>query len=139
MIKWNEKFSCGIEVFDNQHKKLFEIIEELFQEVLKQKESQQDNYDIINNIIDELKTYTLEHFKGEEEKMREYGYPDLLFHRIEHKNFIEKVQDLTKKDIDSDQIGITLEIVDFIATWIENHIMKTDMQYSQFLRAQGMQ
>ncbi|SET71468.1 hemerythrin [Natronincola peptidivorans] len=139
MIKWDEKFSCGIEVFDKQHQKLFEMIQQLHEEILKHKDNLYDNYDTINSIIAELKGYTLEHFKEEEEKMRQYGYSELLHHRVEHKKFIDKVQQLTKKDIDVDQIGITIEIVDFIASWIGNHILKTDMKYSEFLRQQGVQ
>ena len=39
----------------------------------------------------ELSTYTLTHFRAEEEVLRKAGYPGLAAHQVEHQKFIAQV------------------------------------------------
>lgn len=136
MFAWKDSFSSKIEEFDNQHKKLFELGNQLY--FLVKNEADQDNYDEIMQTLQDLKEYTLYHFESEEKLMEKYRYPKLFSHKIEHESFIRKLQELLKKDVDADQVKVTLEIIQFIADWIENHILKSDSQYGEFLMSKGV-
>ncbi|MDR5659608.1 bacteriohemerythrin [Serpentinicella sp. ANB-PHB4] len=136
MFNWRDEFSCKISNFDNQHKKLFELGDHLHDLVSSQ--SDQDNYDEIMDTLYELKEYTVYHFKAEEALMEKHRYPKLLSHKIEHDLFIDEVNKLFKKDVDDDQVKVSMDILQFIANWIENHILKSDSLYGEFLNKQGV-
>ncbi len=136
MFKWREIYSCNIEEVDNQHKRLLEIGSNL-SNLVRNKDGI-DRYDEIMEHLGELKNYTIYHFNSEEELMEKYGYEGLDEHKKAHRNFIDKINEIHCKDIDEDQRGVTMEILIFIADWIENHILKDDHRYKDFLNEKGV-
>jgi len=136
IFKWKEAFSCSIPEIDKQHIKLFEIGSELYS--IATSKDGLDHYDEIMGILNELKNYTVEHFKYEEIFMAEHNYPGFLEHKREHKNFISKILELENKEIDDNQSKVTLDIIEFIATWIQNHILKNDHKYKAYLLDKGI-
>lgn len=133
MFKWKEKFSCNIEEIDKQHQKLISIGSELSQ-IISLKNGI-DHYDEIMEILNKLKEYTVYHFTYEEALLEKYGYENLEEHKKEHKAFVNKIVEIANKDIDDNQKRVTMDILVFIADWIENHILKTDHKYKDFLNA----
>lgn len=127
IFKWNDRFCTGIEEIDKQHKKLFEIGSELYSLALLQ--DGQDHYDEIMMLIYELKDYTVYHFNYEEYYMDKYSFIEMKEHKQEHSSFIDKVSELEFQDIDMGQKKVILEIIEFIANWISNHIIKKDLKY----------
>ncbi len=74
-IKWDDAYSLGIKNIDDQHKKLFDIVDKIF--------SLQESKDVkgnIRTILHELFEYIKVHFKDEEEFMKSINYPDLAYH-----------------------------------------------------------
>lgn len=135
MFKWKDMYSCNIESIDIQHKKLFELGSKLY--VILISKDGLDHYDELIQILEELKEYTVYHFKCEEELMEKYNYEDLEAHREEHDAFIGKIIELEGQDIDSKQSKVSLEMIEFIANWIEGHILKTDFKYKEYLSEKG--
>ncbi|MTI46361.1 bacteriohemerythrin [Sporosalibacterium faouarense] len=135
-IRWKESYSCNIEAIDNQHKKLFEIGDELYTIVTL--DDGLDHYDEINSILQKLKDYAIHHFNYEEELMGKYNYSELDEHRKQHDRFVNKVIELEHKDFDEDQKAISLKMVMFIADWIEKHILGTDFKYKEFFDKKGI-
>ena len=70
--------------------------------------------------------------------MEENGYPDFERHKKEHDAFVKKVQSIDELDVDEKQKKVGMELVIFIADWIENHILKSDMAYKEFLNNKGI-
>ncbi len=136
MFKWKDEFSVKNSEIDDQHKKLIEIGFNL-SKIVTIKDGL-DHYDEIIALLNELKQYTVYHFEHEEKLLALYGYEDLENHKEEHKRFVEKVIEMTSKDIDGNQKEITMDILMFIADWIERHIVKTDKKYSDFLIEKGL-
>ena len=135
MFKWRDAYSVNVEAIDEQHKMLFKIGRELGDLV----SIEGDHFDEIMAILNKLKDYTVFHFNEEEEMMEKYGYPEREKHRLEHKFFVNKINELDKEDeVDEEQKKITMEIITFIANWIENHILKTDQRYSEFFNDKGI-
>ncbi len=136
MFQWKDSYSCKVRQIDEQHKQLFKLGEDL-NKIISNKDGE-DRYDEIMNVLKELKEYTIYHFKFEEELLKIYDYPQLSMHKEEHRAFIEKIMELETEDIDSEQRKVTIDILIFIANWIEKHIVKVDMQYSEFLNEKGI-
>ncbi len=135
-IRWKESYSCNVTEIDNQHKKLFEIGDELYS--LINLNDGIDRYDEIIAIVEKLKDYAIYHFQYEEKLLKEYGFNKLGDHSKQHDKFVKKIIELEHKDIDDGQKQITVDMVLFIADWIENHILGTDMQYKDFLNEKGV-
>ncbi|RKD21470.1 hemerythrin [Caminicella sporogenes DSM 14501] len=136
MFKWKDAFSVNVAEIDKQHKKLIEIGSKLAH-ILSLKDDI-DHYDEIMEILENLKEYTVYHFNYEEELMKKYGFEGLKAHEREHQAFVDKIIELTTKDIDDNQKKVTMDMLIFIADWIENHILKTDHKYKDFFNEKGI-
>ncbi len=132
LIEWNDSLSVKVSEFDNQHKKLISMINEL------------DNYmrqgrgnDVILKIINDLDNYTKTHFKTEEKYFDKFGYPDTDNHKKTHAEFVRKVSEF-KNGLESRKLGLSVEVMNFLSNWLKNHIKITDMRYSQFFSSLGL-
>lgn len=137
MIRWKDEFSVEVPAIDNQHKRLFEIAGIIYDLSTQKKES--DKYDELLNVIDELKDYTVYHFKFEEDLMKKYGYSDYDTHKIEHDFFVKKIQKIERKDLEGAQNEAIVEIISFVTDWISSHILHTDKKYEYFFKDKGVQ
>lgn len=138
MFQWKEHFTCNINEIDKQHKMLLELGAKLY-DIVKLKDDI-DRYDEIMVILTELKDYTIYHFAAEEKLLEDNGYDsfELQLHKRQHKSFINKIKQFENQDIDEKQEAITLDMLTFIANWIEQHILKTDQKYSSFLNEKNI-
>jgi hemerythrin len=126
MFKWKQDYVLGIEVIDEQHKKLFEIGERAYQ-LLKDK-FRTDKYDEIVSILAELKDYTIFHFETEEKYMMSIGYKKFLSHKVYHNDFMETINNANLGSIDKNQDEYIMELLGFVAKWIDEHILQQDKQ-----------
>lgn len=136
MFKWKENFSVNIASIDEQHKELFKIGNSLY-EIVSIKDGV-DRYDEIVEAVHRLRDYAIYHFSFEEKMMKDNGYPKFLQHKRQHDSFISKVNSIDEEEIDERQKKIGMDLIIFVANWIENHILKTDMEYKGFLNNKGI-
>lgn len=127
MINWKEEYAVGVKDIDEQHKKLFEIAGRIY-DLLKH-ELYTDKYDKILEVITELKDYTEYHFKFEEQYMLSIGYRRYLTHKVEHDDFIEKFNNVNLTEVDENQDSYIMEILEFVVSWISEHILEKDKGY----------
>jgi len=85
-----------------------------------------DKYDKIVHILEELKDYTIFHFKSEEEYMESIEYKRLFTQKIEHEKFIKTLEETNYRDIDENQDESLVKILNFLNDWLIEHILKTD-------------
>lgn len=133
MFEWDDKLSVEISEIDDQHKNLLRIGRDLVN-VLETSTDGLDQYDEIKNLLQELHSYTVYHFTSEEELMEKANFIDLPSHRFQHKLFVKKLEEVDLDEIDQDQSGYTMDLLDFIANWITNHILKIDTQYAPIVK-----
>jgi len=126
IIEWKEKYRVGIDIIDEQHKKLFETAGKIYD--LLNNDIYTDKYDRIVELIYELKDYALYHFKTEEEYMQKIGYRKFLSHKVYHDDFVEKINSIDLESIDQDHDAYLLEMLEFVVNWIDEHILKNDKQ-----------
>lgn len=127
MIKWKDEYSLGIKNIDEQHAKLFEIAGRAY-DVMKDNFSI-DKYDQVVVILEELGDYAVYHFKAEEEYMQSIGYRKFLSHKVQHDDFVQKVADTDLRKVDENPEQYLLDILDFIVSWIDQHILGVDRLY----------
>ncbi|ADN02163.1 bacteriohemerythrin [Spirochaeta thermophila] len=131
-ITWNDTMSVGVETFDTQHKKLVEMVNTLFDAMRQGK-----GRSVMGQVLDELISYTTYHFASEEELMQKHGYPGFVEHKKEHDSLTQQVEELREKHRRG-ELFITIETLDFLKAWLNNHILRTDMQYKSFFRNKGL-
>lgn len=127
-ISWKNSFNIGISVIDDQHKKLVEIINELY-EAQRLGTSQS----IINDVLIKMEDYTKYHFDMEEEMQDANKYPEIMPHKIEHREFIDKLT-LLKRDSKKDNLLLSLKTIDYLKDWTINHILGSDRDFGEYLR-----
>lgn len=132
LANWRDEFSVNIVEIDNQHKKLFDYINQIH-DAMKNKKTNSE----LGKILDKLTKYTIEHFKTEEKYFDQYNYPKSQVHKVEHQVFIDKVEGF-KDDFQKGKLLLSLEIINFLKDWLVNHIKGTDNQYSAYLNEKGV-
>lgn len=126
---WNNSFSVDIEQIDSQHKVLVGYIADLEASVENLDEKQR--WSSIHYAIVQLRDYTRIHFSVEECLMEILGYPGRSSHIEEHKSFVDVISELERRSITHNDITET-EIIDFLRTWLLNHIATSDKEYSRY-------
>lgn len=129
MFEMKKEYELGVPHIDEQHTKLFNLGEAAYK-LLKDTYSI-DKYDKIVALIEELGDYTVTHFKDEEEYMRSINYRKLFSHKIEHEEFIKVVNSLDLSKIDSNQDEYIMEVLNFIAKWLTEHILQKDLSITK--------
>ena len=128
LLQWQDSFNTGVTLMDQQHRRLLELINELFQ-------CMKDGGDrmVLGDVVDELVNYTVTHFRAEEDVMHRYNYPDLKEHKKIHKNFIEQVGGYVEKIKAGDRLP-PADVYRFLKDWLVNHIEKQDRDgYGKFI------
>jgi hemerythrin-like metal-binding protein len=132
MFQWSSAYSVGVEELDDQHKKIFSIINRIAG--MRHGDSDGD----LVKIIDELKDYSIYHFKTEIGYLEKYDYPALEGHESQHKGYREKVDDFMQKVSDKKEEELAEKIYKFLKDWWSNHILQVDMDYADFLNNKGV-
>ncbi len=82
-----------------------------------------------------LAQHVRSHFAYEERLMGDAGYPELAYHRAEHRRFAQLFAALRDR---ADREGPTREniaaLVDAVEVWIAEHVMGTDQRLAEFIR-----
>ncbi|BCN31977.1 bacteriohemerythrin [Anaeromicropila herbilytica] len=125
MFEMKEEYLTGITEVDDQHRELFRIAKEAY-ELLNQ-DFIADKYDHIVAIIEELRNYTKKHFADEEAYMESIGYKRMFTQKMEHNQFIEKLEEINLDDIDNNQVESLLKILEFLDYWLGHHILENDI------------
>ena len=131
LFTWNDSYSVTISSMDEQHKKLFALINQLHDAMTTGKAKT-----IVGQVLDDLLDYTRTHFTAEEKVLEKYNYSGITEQKKEHAIFINKIVELKEKN-KSGSLTVTLETSQFLKEWLLNHIMVIDKKYSSFLAEKG--
>lgn len=126
IVKWRDSYSVGVKKFDDVHKVLLELINEMFVIV-------RDSQDVANLdvTVNKLIQYTQEHFTDEEQALEEANYPNLTDHKAIHSKLLEDVKSY-KKRVDENDENAILGFYHFLRDWLLTHILEEDMQYKEY-------
>lgn len=129
MYEMKPEYYTGIKFVDEEHKKLFDIANTVYDLLID--DFIPDKYDYIMEVVNELKEYAQYHFTHEEQYMNEIRYRKFLSHKVEHDEFIEKINEYDADIIDEKQRESLLELLDFLTNWLVEHILKQDKPFAE--------
>ena len=120
VIQWDDRLNTGLTIVDQQHRRLIELINQLFQ-------CMKDGGDrmLLGNIIDELVDYTVTHFRTEEDLMRKTKYAGFDQHKQIHAQFVDKVGNYMSKLKNGERLA-PADVYKFLKDWLIDHIEKQD-------------
>lgn len=133
VAEWNDRYSVGVEKFDDQHQQLFNIINNL-----EACEIQKLGNARAVELSRELRDYTVLHFGAEERALQKYGYPKIDIQKGEHEKFREFTRDLYTELYLEKDVNIP-EKLTFLTQWLFDHIGKEDKAYSKYFTEQGIE
>ena len=132
---FTEKYHTDIELVDNEHRRLFEIIHDTND--LIHAELLHDKYDEIMRLLAELRDYTEVHFRDEEALMERIHYPELDAQKRAHTAFVERLVEIDLSeldDMDDNQQEYLIDLIQFLAGWLINHILGSDKKIGDYMR-----
>ncbi|WP_129126327.1 bacteriohemerythrin [Geomonas oryzae] len=132
IVAWSDSLSLGIAKVDEQHKRLIQMMEELDEAIRNNQGA-----DVVEDVLTNLFNYAQAHFAVEEELFRKHKYPEMALHELEHQRFIAKAFAF-KERLGNSKPGLALELLNFLSSWVLNHIELTDKRYAKYLRDCGV-
>ena len=131
-IRWDPSCSVNVAELDQQHQQLFGAVAEL-EHALRTGRADA----IINQLLEKVIEHTITHFATEERLMEECGFPGLDAHRHGHKELSQKLTMFNLSNLaGGPDVPATLLV--FLQAWLQEHILKTDKEYSSFLNTRGV-
>ena len=120
-MKWVPEYNTGIDVIDDQHKRILDYINEI------DDFSHHTNRERIKQILDNIIDYTQSHFTFEESLQEEAGYKYRVPHKRVHDLFIKKIESYR----DRFEMGQAIEgeLHEVLSKWFINHIQLDDADY----------
>ncbi len=129
---WSDELSANVEEIDLQHQRLLAMLNDLHTAMMERRGNE-----VLGKIIDGLAEYTVYHFSTEEELFDRYKYPDAEIHKAQHAAFVERVSDFRNRFAREEAI-LSIEVLDFLAGWVKNHIRGSDREFGPFLNDRGV-
>ncbi|MBF0380783.1 MAG: bacteriohemerythrin [Magnetococcales bacterium] len=131
---WTKQLSIGIEDIDNQHLRLFEIMEEVITIIQKGGDDL-----LVMKTISSLMGYTLEHFTLEEYIMEKAEYPEVEAHSLLHKEFSDQLIKIkiSFQEKSSPNEQLEKDIHKLLADWLRSHIREADGDYASFVQSKA--
>ncbi|MDD2308298.1 MAG: bacteriohemerythrin [Desulfuromonadaceae bacterium] len=131
-VEWNASYATGVSKYDEQHKILFTMINDLA-DAMQQKKSK----DAVGRVLNGLAEYTINHFADEERSFAQTHYPEETQHKALHKKLLDQVSELIGK-FNAGEPLIAQDVINFLQDWLINHIQGVDKRYGPHLNKGGI-
>ena len=125
-VHWDNNYTIGIKTIDNQHKKLFDLVNKLF--ILDDSPNVKEE---IRNILYAFRDYTIVHFTDEEEYMKSIAYPELESHKEIHKHIVESLSNMIQTPAPLNIIKSKMRVV--AKRILIDHIVNEDHKIGLFV------
>lgn len=126
-IKWTDDLDTGIDIIDQQHRRIVDYINDL------EKAHESGDNAAIGAVLDNLVDYTLSHFAFEENLQEEAGYKFAKPHKKVHELFIRRVNEYVARYQQGEDVA--QEIAKLLGSWLINHIKHDDRDYVVAVKA----
>ena len=94
-VKWDAKFVIGIVPIDEQHKKLVELCNALYEKVWTARKDNSEEWKVQTAVtLKECVNYVATHFSYEEKIMKAVNYVNYSAHKKRHDEFTQKLLDV---------------------------------------------
>jgi hemerythrin-like metal-binding protein len=123
LIKWNEEFKTGISSIDDQHLNLIKLINKLHSGLMNG-----ESLEIFGDVLTQIFDYTNYHFQYEEKLFAKINYEHEEEHTMHHQKLVKKVMKFQYR-FKSGDITLTMDVIQFLRSWLVEHIQVEDKKY----------
>lgn len=126
IITWSDKFSIDVEMIDEQHRNLFNLVNKLHEHIDDGSSNQ-----ALSDALDALIDYTQYHFSAEEDYMFNTAYPRFEQHKAMHDTLTSQVLVFKKEFLEGR--GDARKFLEFLYHWLTKHIMDEDKKIGKYM------
>ena len=130
--QWTQEYSVNVTEIDDQHKKLFDMIDAYYEAL-----GRQERTEALAELLEGLAQYAATHFSNEEAYSDKFGYEDADAHKKAHATLVAKVTDIATRARQGVAV-LNMELATFLRDWLNSHIKVMDTKYSQCFKDNGL-
>ena len=130
-LPWRDSFKLGIRSVDNDHRMLFELVNN-FERSVRKKESTAR----VTNTLSALEDYVAEHFAREEKYLAAAKYPMTQAHHALHQNLKQDLDFYKRSYVSGPESFNTAEFLGFLRDWLKDHILSDDQAYVPWVKGE---
>lgn len=131
-IEWKPQNATGVPLLDEQHQKLFALLNKLHFTV-SNRQAKNSIVEVFEGLID----YIIYHFEMEERLFGRFGSPNHERNKTEHDKLTRRLLAM-QEDYQEGRSGFSVELLDFLHDWLMNHTTGIDMEFGRFLQNSGV-
>ena len=135
---WKDKYELGVPIIDAQHKELFQRVGD-FLKTLRSPVSWEEKVNSVNETLEFMKGYVVEHFHDEEEYQRSIGYPGYEAHKEVHDDMVNYVQEVSQE---YERSGYNEKLMQQfggrLLSWLINHVASDDQRIAAYAIEKGV-
>jgi hemerythrin len=129
-MPWNPSLKVGVDMIDEQHKKCFEMADELFEAGRKRQAG-----DYIAKMFRFLDEYTKKHFADEERYMQSIRYPEYAAQKSMHEGFIKELNKIKAEfEKSGGNIAVIMDANQMVLAWLTTHISREDRKIGDYAK-----
>jgi hemerythrin-like metal-binding domain len=135
---WKDKYELGVPLIDTQHKELFKRVD-AFLQTLRSSASWDEKVLRVNETLEFMKGYVVEHFRDEEEFQKSVGYPGYEIHKQIHTdmvNYVVMVSAEYEREGCSEQL--MQQFAGKLLAWLINHVAAEDQRIATYAIEKGV-
>lgn len=134
-FRWDQCFVTGLEMVDHQHHYLVNVVNQ-FGELLMR--PQGATIEEIEQLVGELKSYTIYHFSEEESLMTQAHLEPCYLkpHKKEHAQFLLDVTHMHAA-MSGNNRQAAMALLNFLSNWLAYHILGSDQLMAMLMRAKA--
>ncbi len=127
-LRWTPDLTVGVDLVDEQHKRLFSEVDKLVTA------ANQKDFTLVGKTFDFLAAYAVEHFASEEKLMRDGNYPGMAAHISQHRSFVRDFVALKATyERDGATVVVVLKLNNWLFHWLWNHVRGSDVEMGKYL------
>jgi hemerythrin len=130
LVEWDDRYLTGIQLVDDQHKKLIDLTNKLYAGCLAGDDEAKVYFlETVHDTVD----YVKYHFTAEEKILEKIKYPYITEHKKAHESFVKRIFEEVKSFEEGKKFVPNI-FVRYLKDWILTHIAVEDKKYARYIR-----
>ena len=126
---WDESLSVGIDIIDEHHRYLFDLINDLYDVVINKRGARE-----VARLIKSLDAYAKVHFRSEELMMKHYAFEGINRQEKQHHAFESKIREFYE-ELHANPLVAQFDVLSYLRDWLIHHILVEDAKLRSLVSA----
>ncbi len=132
---WRDKYALGVPIVDEQHRELFQRVE-AFVTTLRSAAAWEEKVLRVNETLEFMKAYVVEHFRDEEAYQQRIGYPCFQAHKKIHDDMVAYVLEVSAAYAHAGyDEQLMQQFAGKLLAWLINHVAAEDQRIADYAAA----